>query len=135
MLTLTQIKALTDISYVPFGIILLLAPIDVFIKVAIFCFSMPAAFLGLLNPEKDEKTKMVYDVMNFFVQPLFRFQFAMSGTIIALLSPETSSVLALSVALPFIVILTYVSIGWFKAVLSASGKKDQKRPFMRNPFS
>ena len=49
MLTLTQIKAIVDITYVPFGIVVLFAPLDLLIKIILFFSTMPAAVIGLTN--------------------------------------------------------------------------------------
>jgi hypothetical protein len=85
---------------------------------------MPATFLGLTNVEKNESIKIIYNVMNSFVQPLFRFEFAMGRIIYTLLAPAAHVFLTLSVIFVFVCVFGYFSKGWLNAVILASWKKD-----------
>jgi hypothetical protein len=131
MPSLTQIKAITDITYIPFGAVLLFAPVDIVIRVIVFFSIVPAAVIGLTKPEKSDVRNVIYNVLNFFLQPLVRIEFTIIGTITYFVPFGDAYLLIFAISLPFVFAFSFVLIKWLHAVLSASGKKDDKPPFIR----
>ena len=131
MLTLTQIKSIVDLTYIPFGMVLLFAPLDIMIKIILFLATLPATILGLTNPQKSEAKQLIYDVVSYFVQPLARIEVTIIGIIISLVPLSSAGPLILAFSIPACVIFVYIAKGWLFGVILASWKKDNKKPLIR----
>lgn len=126
-----KIKAITDFTYLPFGIAAILAPWDFWINTIMLIVSTaPAATIGIRNIQMNYFMQTTYDFLSYFFQPFIRLGFAIGGItyVIGLtigVPMQDAWLATLAVTFPSMCSYSWISTKWLKEVMKESAKKQQ----------
>lgn len=117
-----------DIVYFPVGLLLLLLPVIVPLKIVVLCLILPSSILKSLQT-KDLRWKILSHTWSGFFQPFVRIEFAAIG-FISLIIPEYL-MWVLAAYLTLLPLIVWITVKWLKATITESWKEDDKPSFFR----
>jgi hypothetical protein len=128
--TLTKLKTIAELSYIPFGAVLLFIPVDVLIKAIILFSIIPSALVGLKNPQRSVFWKCLNGVLNGLL-PVFRIEFAVMGMVAVLPSNTATLLWILATNLALSPLFVWILEIWINATIRAIWEDDYKPKLFR----
>jgi len=123
---LTRIKIIADLTYIPFGAVLLFVPVNILLRVIILFSVIPSAVVGLKDSQKNNVWKYLYSILNYFLQPVMRIEFAVIGIVSTLILDTTTLFLVLAINVALLPLFGWILKIWMDATFRATYEEDGK---------
>jgi hypothetical protein len=132
---LTKIKIIADLTYIPFGAVLLFAPVNILIRAIILFSIIPSAVVGLKDSQKNDVWKYLYSILNYFLQPVMRIEFAVIGIVSTLILDTTTWFLVLAINVVLLPLFVWILKIWMDATFRATWEENGKTSLFRKRAS
>jgi len=127
-----KFKVFADLSYLPFGLVLLLASVDIWLRAMMLFSIIPSVIVGLKSSRKNDVWESLHFVFSCWLQPYMRIELAIIGIIPTLGLSTNGLLLMLALTVSLMPVFVWGMKASMFAVVRASWNEDVSAPLFRN---
>ena len=126
-----KLKVFAALSYVPFGIALLFFSTNILIRALLVLSVIPFAVVGLKSSRKNDVWEHLHFILDCWLQPWMRIEFALIGILSTLTLGTTTWLLVLSISASLIPVAVWASKVWLFAAFGATFGEEYETSLFR----
>lgn len=120
-----KLRVFAALSYIPFGIALLFFSTNILIRAMLILSVIPSAVVGLRSSQKNDVWEHLHFILDCWLQPWMRIEFALMGILSTLTLGTTAWLLVLSITVSLMPLAVWASKMWLFATFRADYEEEE----------